>query len=207
MVFVSGRRRHTNCALVTGVQTCALPIYRTLWPLFHYRIDLAEYDRTFEGGYNRVNEHFADTVCPLTEPEDIIWVHDYHMIPLGQMLRDRDLANRIGFFLHIHWPPTRLLVSLPHHRELVDSLFAYDVIGFQTEDWLESFRPYVEKEMGGTVDGEDCTVGSRTIKALATPLGFDFYYFRSEARRIGKYCVSKYHFRCSQYQYKKTNNI
>src|SRR3546814_641861 len=77
---------------------------RTLWPLFHYRIDLAEYDRTFEGGYNRVNEHFADTVCPLTEPEDIIWVHDYHMIPLGQMLRDRGLANRIGFFLHIPWP-------------------------------------------------------------------------------------------------------
>src|SRR3546814_154266 len=67
---------------------------RTLWPLFHYRIDLAEYNRTFEGGYNRVNERFADTVCPLTEPEDIIWVHDYHMIPLGQMLRDRGLANR-----------------------------------------------------------------------------------------------------------------
>src|SRR3546814_7185114 len=82
------------------------------------------------------------------------------MIPLGQMLRDRGLANRIGFFLHIPWPPTRLLVSLPHHRALVESLFAYDVIGFQTEEWLESFRHYVEKEMGGTVDGDDCTVGS-----------------------------------------------
>src|SRR3546814_17925632 len=135
--FFSSRRRHTRCALVTGVQTCALPIC-----------------------YNRVNERFADTVCPLTEPEDIIWVHDYHMIPLGQMLRDRGLANRIGFFLHIPWPPTRLLVSLPHHRALVESLFAYDVIGFQTEDWLESFRTYVEKEMGGTVDGDDCTVSS-----------------------------------------------
>src|SRR3546814_134031 len=131
----------------------------------------------FEGGYNRVNEHFADTVCPLTEPEDIIWVHDYHMIPLGQMLRDRGLASRIGFFLHIPWPPTRLLVSLPHHRALVESLFAYDVIGFQTEEWLESFRHYVEKEMGGTVDGDDCTVGSRTIKAIANPIGIDFEDF------------------------------
>src|SRR3546814_6932421 len=106
---------------VWSSDVCSSDLYngyanRTLWPLFHYRIDLAEYDRTFEGGYNRVNEHFADTVCPLTEPEDIIWVHDYHMIPLGQMLRDRGLANRIGFFLHIPWPPTRLLVSLPHHR-------------------------------------------------------------------------------------------
>src|SRR3546814_20527216 len=96
------------------------------------------------------------------------------MIPLGQMLRDRGLANRIGFFLHIPWPPTRLLVSLPHHRALVESLFAYDVIGFQTEEWLESFRHYVEKEMGGTVD-------------------------RSEERRVGKECVSTCRSRWSRY--------
>src|SRR3546814_18101694 len=93
------------------------------------------------------------------------------------MLRDRGLANRIGFFLHIPWPPTRLLVSLPHHRALVESLFAYDVIGFQTEEWLESFRHYVAKEMGGTVDGDDCTVGSRTIKAIANTIGLDFEDF------------------------------
>src|SRR3546814_15591340 len=93
-----------------------------------------------EGRYKHVKEAFADTVRPLTEPEDIIWVHDYHMIPLGQMLRDRGLANRIGFFLHIPWPPTRLLVSLPHHRALVESLFAYDVIGFQTEERSEERR-------------------------------------------------------------------
>src|SRR3546814_14632746 len=99
------------------------------------------------------------------------------MIPLVQMLRDRGLSNRIGFFLHIPWPPTRLLVSLPHHRALVESLFAYDVIGFQTEEWLESFRHYVDKEMGGTVDGDDCTVGSRTIKAIANPIGIDFEDF------------------------------
>jgi len=147
---------------------------RTLWPLFHYRIDLAEYDRTFEGGYNRVNERFADTAIPLIEREDIVWVHDYHLIPLGQMLRDRGLHNRIGFFLHIPWPPTRLLVSLPHHQQLVETLFAYDVVGFQTEEWLESFRHYVEKEMGGTVDGDHCTVGGRTIQAVTCPIGIDY---------------------------------
>lgn len=150
---------------------------RTLWPLFHYRIDLAEYDRTFEGGYNRVNERFADTASPLIEREDIVWVHDYHMIPLGQMLRDRGHRNPLGFFLHIPWPPTRLLVSLPHHRQLVETLFAYDVVGFQTEEWLESFRHYVEKEMDGTVDGDNCTVGARSIKAVACPIGIDFDEF------------------------------
>ncbi|MET0371151.1 MAG: alpha,alpha-trehalose-phosphate synthase (UDP-forming) [Sphingobium sp.] len=146
---------------------------KTLWPLFHFRIDLAEYARDFEGGYNRVNKRFAETVSPLIEPEDIIWVHDYHMIPLGEMLRAKGLRNRMGFFLHIPWPPTRLLVSLPHHTKLVSSLFAYDVIGFHTEEWLESFRHYVEKEMGGTVDGDNVTLGNRTIQAIACPIGIN----------------------------------
>ncbi len=86
---------------------------RTLWPLFHYRIDLAEYDRSFAGGYERVNARFAETVQPLIDPDDLVWVHDYHLIPLGQQLRDRGVKNRIGFFLHIPWPPARLMVSLP----------------------------------------------------------------------------------------------
>jgi trehalose 6-phosphate synthase len=113
---------------------------RTLWPLFHYRIDLAEYDRSFAGGYERVNERFADTVVPLIEPDDLIWVHDYHLIPLGQQLRERGIRNRIGFFLHIPFPPSRLMVSLPFHEGLALSMLAYDVIGFQTEEWLESFH-------------------------------------------------------------------
>ena len=123
-----------------------------MWPLFHYRIDLAEYDRSFGGGYERVNERFAETVAPLIEPDDLVWVHDYHLIPLGQQLRERGVKNRIGFFLHIPWPPQRLLVSLPFHQRLVRSMLAYDLIGFQTEEWLESFRHYVERELGGTVD-------------------------------------------------------
>ena len=152
---------------------------KTLWPLFHFRIDLAEYARDFEGGYNRVNERFADTASPLIEPEDVVWVHDYHMIPLGEMLRRRGHRNRMGFFLHIPWPPTRLLVSLPHHSRLVQTLFAYDVVGFHTEEWLESFRPYVEKEMNGVVDGDFVTVGGRTIQAIACPIGIDAEEFKA----------------------------
>jgi len=154
---------------------------KTLWPLFHFRIDLAEYARDFEGGYNRVNERFADTASPLIEPDDIVWVHDYHMIPLGKMLRDRGHRNRIGFFLHIPWPPTRLLVSLPHHSKLVETLFAYDVVGFHTEEWLESFRHYVEREMGGTVNGDFVTLGDRTIQAVACPIGVDAKEFIAAA--------------------------
>jgi trehalose 6-phosphate synthase len=151
---------------------------RTLWPLFHYRIDLAEYDRSFAGGYERVNERFAETVAPLIEPDDLIWIHDYHLIPLGQQLRQRGVRNRIGFFLHIPWPPARLMVSLPFHEGLVLSMLAYDVIGFQTEEWLESFRHYVERELGGHCEADGTIhVGDRSVYAAAYPIGIDAQEF------------------------------
>lgn len=155
---------------------------RTLWPLFHYRIDLAEYDRSFAGGYERVNERFAETVQPLIEPDDLVWIHDYHLIPLGQQLRDRGVRNRIGFFLHIPWPPARLMVSLPFHEGLVLSMLAYDVIGFQTEEWLESFRHYVERELGGHCDDDGTIhVGDRSVHAGAYPIGIDYADFAKAA--------------------------
>lgn len=151
---------------------------RTLWPLFHFRIDLAEYERSFGSGYERVNEKLAEAIAPLIEPDDLIWIHDYHMIPLGKMLRDRGISNRIGFFLHIPWPPTRLFVSLPFHERLVETMLAYDLVGFQTEEWLESFVHYLEKELGGKIAGDGyITVREKKICARAFPIGIDFDIF------------------------------
>ncbi|HEY6917180.1 MAG TPA: trehalose-6-phosphate synthase, partial [Allosphingosinicella sp.] len=156
---------------------------RTLWPLFHYRIDLAEYDRSFGSGYRRVNQRFADTVSPLIDQDDLVWVHDYHLIPLGEELRARGVRNRIGFFLHIPWPPGRLLVSLPDHQQLVRSLLAYDVIGFQTQEWLEAFRDYVVRELDGSLDADGTLhVGDRTVHIAAYPIGIDFEDFQQAAR-------------------------
>ena len=147
---------------------------RTLWPLFHYRVDLAEFDRNFGSGYERVNQRLASTALPLIEPDDLIWVQDYHLIPLGDQLRQMGVTNRLGFFLHIPWPPHRLLTSLPYHRRLVESMLAYDLIGFQTEDWLESFHHYIECEMDGTVDADgNITVGDRKVCTGAFPIGID----------------------------------
>lgn len=156
---------------------------RTLWPLFHYRIDLAEYDRSFGSGYERVNERFAETVAPLIEPDDLVWIHDYHLIPLGQQLRERGLKNRMGFFLHIPWPPERLLLSLPFHQRLVRSMLAYDLIGFQNAEWLASFRHYVERELGGTMDEDGIVqIGERSTKAGAFPIGIDYRQFNEAAQ-------------------------
>ncbi|TPG56685.1 alpha,alpha-trehalose-phosphate synthase (UDP-forming) [Sphingomonas glacialis] len=155
---------------------------RTLWPLFHYRLGLTEFERDFQGGYERVNRVFGAVIGPHIEPDDLIWVHDYHMIPLGWVLRQQGLTNRLGFFLHIPWPPTRLLTALPEHRRLVEALFAYDVVGFQTQEWLNTFHDYVTNEMGGTL-GDDgaITVGGRTIRAIACPIGIDAQEFIASA--------------------------
>ncbi|HEX7820057.1 MAG TPA: trehalose-6-phosphate synthase [Sphingobium sp.] len=155
---------------------------QTLWPLFHYRIDLAEFERGFAGGYERVNARFADTVSPLLDKDDLIWVHDYHLMPLGRELRRRDFANRIGFFLHIPWPPMRLLVSLPSHRELVESLLSYDVVGFQTKDSLEAFIDYVTGQLDTSVDANGFVEYlGRRVRLIACPIGVDFEPFRAAA--------------------------
>lgn len=155
---------------------------RTLWPLFHYRVDMAEFERGFAGGYERVNARFADTIQPLIEAPDMVWVNDYHLIPLGRELRRRSCQNRIGFFLHIPWPPMRLLLTLPSHRELVESLFAYDVIGFQTDDWMQSFFDYVRGELELEVgDDGDITYAGRTIRAVVCPIGIDVSDFVPQA--------------------------
>jgi len=146
---------------------------RTLWPLLHYRLDLTEIARDYAGGYERVNDRFADTVGPLIEPEDMIWVHDYHLMPLGRKLRERGFGNRIGFFLHTPWPPPSLLVSLPDHRALVESLLAYDVVGFHSHEWRQAFMDYVAAHLDARMEGDEVVFAGRTCRLLICPIGLD----------------------------------
>lgn len=157
----------------------------TLWPLFHYRLDLTEYERETGKGYERVNERFAECVTPLIEEDDLVWVHDYHLLPLGERLRSRGLKNRIGFFLHIPWPPARLFVSLPYHERLVRTMLEYDLIGFQTEEWLESFLHYCRKELGAEVDEDSGQISfeGRTTTAKAYPIGIDWDHFQAQGAK------------------------
>jgi trehalose 6-phosphate synthase len=151
---------------------------RTLWPLFHYRIDLTAYERSYGSGYERVNARFADTLLPLIEPDDIIWVQDYHLIPLGRELRERGVKNPIGFFLHIPWPARELIATLPKHRELVEAMFHYDLVGFHTKEWRDAFMSYVLYEEGGESlpDGR-LRAFDRTVRAEAFPIGIEAQSF------------------------------
>jgi trehalose 6-phosphate synthase len=104
----------------------------TLWPLLHYRTSLGEYHRRDLECYLAVNDAFAQALVPLLEPDDLIWVHDYHLIPFGAALRARGVTTRLGFFLHVPFPPSEVFAVLPRWEQFLRSLDAYDVIGMQT---------------------------------------------------------------------------
>jgi trehalose 6-phosphate synthase len=147
---------------------------RCLWPLFHYRIDLTAYDRQFYDGYQRVNMRFARALHPLLEASDRIWVHDYHLIPCAQALRDMGCRQPMGFFLHIPFPSREVLITLPHHERLIHSMLAYDLIGFQTERDCERFFDYAVNEIkDAELRGDVLHVHGRQVRAAAFPIGID----------------------------------
>jgi trehalose 6-phosphate synthase len=147
---------------------------KTLWPLFHYRTDLAAYDRAYGEGYSRVNRRFAETLRPLIGRDDLIWVHDYHLIPLARELRRLGVVNRIGFFLHVPWPAHQVFTTLPGHAKLVEAMFDYDLVGFQTAEYLQAFEDYVATEAGGELLDADRLKGfGRTLRVGAFPIGID----------------------------------
>jgi trehalose 6-phosphate synthase len=147
---------------------------KTLWPLLHYRTDLTAYDRAYGEGYERVNKRFAETLRPLIEKDDLIWVHDYHLIPLGRELRKLGVKNRMGFFLHVPWPAHQVFTTLPGHRELVQAMFDYDLVGFQTQEYRQAFEEYVVTEAGGVeVSPGRMKAFGRSANVGAFPIGID----------------------------------
>ena len=154
----------------------------TLWPLFHSRTDLADYDRAFAEGYARVNRRFAEALAPLLRPDDTVWVHDYHLIPLGQELRRLGVTNPIGFFLHIPWPARQLFATLPRHRDLAAAMFAYDLVGMQTRDCVEAFESYVLHEAGGEKHVGRLRAFGGAVRVDAFPIGLDTENFLELSR-------------------------
>lgn len=146
---------------------------RTLWPALHYREDLIHTAPEDFDAYLWVNALFADAVAKHAKPGDQIWVHDYHLIPLGELLRERGLENRIGFFFHTPFPAPEFLTAVPYFDQLIDMLSAYDLVGFQT-----------------TVDVANCNratahfaAGKGKVRAGHFPIGVDAGNLRELAKR------------------------
>ena len=141
-----------------------------LWPLMHYRVGLMEYKRDELRIYLAVNDAFAASLAPLVRPDDVIWVHDYHLIPLGRALRAAGITNRIGFFLHIPFPPPALFAALPGGDDFLRAFDSYDVLGVQTEQDRDQLNDALaEQEL--------------PRRAEAFPIGIDPTTFASQARK------------------------
>ncbi|TMS58359.1 trehalose-6-phosphate synthase [Imbroritus primus] len=147
-----------------------------LWPVFHNRLDLAQFEAGFAAGYHRVNSMFARRLMPLLKPEDIVWVHDYHLIPLAAELRRLGCTNRIGFFLHIPLPPPIILAAIPQCQWLVRCLFSYDLVGFQSERDVGHFARFLATESQVAVEmlsGQRFRAFGRLLQAGAFPVSID----------------------------------
>jgi trehalose 6-phosphate synthase len=157
---------------------------RVLWPILHYRLDLAEFSRRDLTGYLRVNDHFADELNKIIEPDDLIWVHDYHLIPLAKALRERGHGNKIGFFLHIPFPPPDILTALPNHERLIPALCHYDLVGFQTDNDAANFARYLANECRLPArDQRTFSAADRIVRIDTFPVGIETAEFGRLARR------------------------
>ena len=147
---------------------------RALWPLFHYRLDLTAFSQQTYASYLDVNRQFCDHLVKLVQPEDMIWVHDYHLIPLGEELRRQGVDRPMGFFLHTPFPAMEILTALPSHRALMQALCAYDLVGFHTENDLRAFLDYIVHEAGGGIMGDHLVHAfGRTLRVEIFPIGID----------------------------------
>ncbi|MCD7097487.1 alpha,alpha-trehalose-phosphate synthase (UDP-forming) [Stenotrophomonas sp. MMGLT7] len=158
---------------------------RTLWPLLHFRLDLVDYDRATREGYRRVNALFAEKLAPMLRENDTVWIHDYHLIPLGSLLRERGFGGKIGFFLHVPMPSADLMQALPDHVRLFSSMYAYDLVGFQTQRDVDRFQAYVRLFGGGRiVDPNTVEVpGGPRVRTAAFPIGIDTELIERQSRQ------------------------
>jgi trehalose 6-phosphate synthase len=145
-----------------------------LWPVFHSRPGSMEYSREDFAAYMQVNDEFARQLLPLLHPTDLIWIHDYHLIPLAGCLRARGATQKIGFFHHIPFPPPELLVTLPVHEELMQAFTAFDLVGFNATGDAASFASYFTGERKNDQRPPTTVQGfGRSFQVGVFPIGID----------------------------------
>jgi trehalose 6-phosphate synthase len=154
-----------------------------LWPALHSRSDLIRVSHEDYASYREVNAFMAHALLRFKKPDSVFWVQDYHFLALGAELRDLGVGEPIGFFLHTPWPASAVVEGVPHHRELIEAMLAYDLIGFQTREDCENFQGYVRSELGLEIhDGVVASQQGRTRLAVF-PIGIDAEKFAQAAAK------------------------
>jgi trehalose 6-phosphate synthase len=154
-----------------------------LWPALHSRADLI---RASEGdylSYREVNAFMARALLRFEKPDAVFWIQDYHFLALGAELRDLGVTRPLGLFLHTPWPARAIIEGVPHHRDLIEAMLAYDLIGFQTAEDCDNFLAYVEQELGLAVRDGVVTSRHGASRAAVFPIGIDPEKFAAQAAK------------------------
>jgi len=154
-----------------------------LWPALHSRPDLIVANASDYMAYREINLFLARSLRGAFHAGTCYWIHDYHYLPLAMEMRRMGVQAPIGFFLHTPMPPRSVLCSVPHHRELVRAMMAYDLIGFQTQRDLDNFASYLSEELGLSVVGDAVASTRRVTRLKVFPIGIDVSAFASRATK------------------------
>lgn len=157
----------------------------TLWPLFHYFLNRAIYKQEFWEAYKKVNAQFAKEVFRFVSDSSQLWVHDYQLMLLPQLLRAKYKKNNIGFFLHTPFPSYEIFRLVPEREELLEGLLGANLIGFHTYDYVRHFLSSVTRAVGYENNLGVINVNDRLVQADAFPIGIDFKKFAKSPRKRG----------------------
>ena len=146
---------------------------RSLWPLLHSFPAKTIIRRDTYNAYLRTNREYAQALSGLLAPDDVIWVHDYHLIPLGHELRSLGWKGKVGFFLHTPFPPSEVFTVLPWARVLLDMLLDYDLVGLHTRRYVNNLLDSLSYELPGYILGDRFTDGQRFLETDVYPIGID----------------------------------
>lgn len=164
---------------------------RTIWPLFHYFLEYSEFETDSWKTYKAVNQKFADAILEKADDDDVIWVHDYQLMLVPEMVKEKRPNTSIGFFLHIPFPSYEIFRTLPWRKEILRGLLGSDLIGFHTYDYERHFLSSVRRLLGLEVSFNEINLDDRVIKVDSFPMGIDYKKFSNAASKHEKNTADK----------------
>ncbi|XES77475.1 MAG: bifunctional alpha,alpha-trehalose-phosphate synthase (UDP-forming)/trehalose-phosphatase [Candidatus Bathyarchaeia archaeon] len=152
-----------------------------VWPLFHYFNQYAKYDPNYWSSYKKVNQKFCDAIMEVAQPDDVFWVHDYHLMLLPNLIRERLPQAKIGYFFHIPFPSYELFRMLPWRTEILEGILGADLVGFHTYDYVRHFLSSVRRILGCEHTLNEVQIGTRLARVDIFPMGIDYEHFVNAA--------------------------
>ncbi len=155
-----------------------------LWPLFHYDAELIKFIPKAWEAYQIVNQQFAETILSIAQPNDLIWIHDFHLMLLPALIKNKKPDLKVGFFLHIPFPEPTIFQKLPMHRELLEGLLPADLLGFHLYKYLQNFCSTLSSIMGLSSDLFKVYYNHHTTYLGAFPVSIDTQHFYKQAKTV-----------------------